>query len=406
MAGDDYVYEFQAIRWFHDYAIVPGLANVHGRFGFNNAHHLYAAMFSVGPWEGAVTSWSTDCSSTSCSRSPGPVFADLLTGRLSERAAFPAVFSSRPCIARHLPGAELMSRLFRRLLKADVASGALLAGAACLWVELSDRTTSEKQANRAGDRRRAVSCHGVRDQGQFRSFVAVMLAAVFLWMAGRSWAASGAPGRRRRHRARGRDDDPRDHAQRISPLSVDRDGGGCRLARPRRASGHRADLDHHSCSVAECLRNDGPAGELTGRTGGARHSLRIGAASRCRPRSSLGLAPVVFFKRRRDILKVTLSGWLMLWTATAVALAVWLFYAPSGRFASACLLDRRGGGRGQHGFPRAAGRHRGVAAGGAGCCVDAGGDEPPVSAIGSDWFRLGDHAGGDMVCRADRDVEA
>jgi hypothetical protein len=51
---DDYEYEFQAIRWYHEYPIVPGLANVHGRLGFNNSHHLFAAMLSIGPLRGAV----------------------------------------------------------------------------------------------------------------------------------------------------------------------------------------------------------------------------------------------------------------------------------------------------------------------------------------------------------------
>lgn len=51
---DDYAYEFQAIRWFHEYPLVPGLANLHGRIGFNNSHHLFAAMLSVGPLRGAV----------------------------------------------------------------------------------------------------------------------------------------------------------------------------------------------------------------------------------------------------------------------------------------------------------------------------------------------------------------
>ncbi len=51
---DDYLYEFQATRWYHDYRIVPGLANLHGRIGFNNSHHLFAAMLSVGLWKGEV----------------------------------------------------------------------------------------------------------------------------------------------------------------------------------------------------------------------------------------------------------------------------------------------------------------------------------------------------------------
>jgi hypothetical protein len=51
---DDYNYEFQAVRWFVDYPLVPGLANLHGRIGFNNSHHLFAALLSAGAWRGQV----------------------------------------------------------------------------------------------------------------------------------------------------------------------------------------------------------------------------------------------------------------------------------------------------------------------------------------------------------------
>ena len=52
---DDYFYELRAVRWYHDYPIVPGLANLFGPFGFNNSHHLFAAMLSAGLWRGAVS---------------------------------------------------------------------------------------------------------------------------------------------------------------------------------------------------------------------------------------------------------------------------------------------------------------------------------------------------------------
>lgn len=51
---DDYNYEFQAVRWFCDYPLVPGLANLHGRIGFNNSHHLLAALLNVGLWHGRM----------------------------------------------------------------------------------------------------------------------------------------------------------------------------------------------------------------------------------------------------------------------------------------------------------------------------------------------------------------
>jgi hypothetical protein len=51
---DDYLYELQTVRWLHDYRIVPGLANLDGLIGFNDSHHLFAAMLSAGFWSGAV----------------------------------------------------------------------------------------------------------------------------------------------------------------------------------------------------------------------------------------------------------------------------------------------------------------------------------------------------------------
>lgn len=47
---DTGLYLLGAMTWFGDEALVPGLANLHGRFGFNNAHLLFAALFDVGPW--------------------------------------------------------------------------------------------------------------------------------------------------------------------------------------------------------------------------------------------------------------------------------------------------------------------------------------------------------------------
>ncbi len=51
---DDYNYEFQAVRWFFEHPLIPGLANLHGRLGFNNSHHLLAALMSAGHWAGHV----------------------------------------------------------------------------------------------------------------------------------------------------------------------------------------------------------------------------------------------------------------------------------------------------------------------------------------------------------------
>ena len=42
-AHDTGTYHLAAIRWMNAYPIVPGLGNLHGRLGFNNAHLLYGA---------------------------------------------------------------------------------------------------------------------------------------------------------------------------------------------------------------------------------------------------------------------------------------------------------------------------------------------------------------------------
>jgi hypothetical protein len=45
-------YHIPAVRWAVTYPIVPGLANLHDRLGFNNSGLLYAAMTGIGPWFG------------------------------------------------------------------------------------------------------------------------------------------------------------------------------------------------------------------------------------------------------------------------------------------------------------------------------------------------------------------
>lgn len=51
---DDIGYEWPSVHWIGKYSIVPGLANLNQRFGFNNAHHLLAASMNFGPLEGRV----------------------------------------------------------------------------------------------------------------------------------------------------------------------------------------------------------------------------------------------------------------------------------------------------------------------------------------------------------------
>jgi hypothetical protein len=44
------IYHLGSIRWAQQFPIVPGLANLHGRFGFNSYQLLVLAMLDLGPW--------------------------------------------------------------------------------------------------------------------------------------------------------------------------------------------------------------------------------------------------------------------------------------------------------------------------------------------------------------------
>jgi len=47
---DTGLYLLGGVNWAAEHRAVPGLGNLHGRFAFNNAHLLYAALFRFGPW--------------------------------------------------------------------------------------------------------------------------------------------------------------------------------------------------------------------------------------------------------------------------------------------------------------------------------------------------------------------
>ena len=44
------LYHLASMRWMTSYPIVPGLANLHDRFGFNSSYFLFQAMLDVGFW--------------------------------------------------------------------------------------------------------------------------------------------------------------------------------------------------------------------------------------------------------------------------------------------------------------------------------------------------------------------
>lgn len=47
---DDGLYHLASIRWLNEYAIVPGLGNLHGRLAFNYAYYPFAASLNLYPW--------------------------------------------------------------------------------------------------------------------------------------------------------------------------------------------------------------------------------------------------------------------------------------------------------------------------------------------------------------------
>lgn len=47
---DSGLYHVQSIKWINEYKVVPGLGNIHGRFGFNPSIFLLTALTSWGDW--------------------------------------------------------------------------------------------------------------------------------------------------------------------------------------------------------------------------------------------------------------------------------------------------------------------------------------------------------------------
>jgi hypothetical protein len=134
---DDYNYEFQAIRWFHDYPIVPGLANLHGRIGFNNSHHLFAAMLSSGPWSGSVNHVFNGFFVVLTFVLLSAALRDLALGQYRPRTLLAALLIA-PCAGLVLFGifGPMISTL-----KADVFQCAASAVLAVLFLEFADQST-------------------------------------------------------------------------------------------------------------------------------------------------------------------------------------------------------------------------------------------------------------------------
>jgi hypothetical protein len=138
---DDYNYEFQAIRWYHDYRIVPGLANLHGRIGFNNSHHLFAAMLSYGPWSGTVNHVFNGLFVVLAFILLAAAVRDLALGRMSSSAMLGGLLVS-PCVGLVLFGifGPMISTL-----KADVFMCAATAALAVLFTEFAETREGEER---------------------------------------------------------------------------------------------------------------------------------------------------------------------------------------------------------------------------------------------------------------------
>ena len=142
---DDYNYEFQAIRWVHDHPIVPGLANLHARLALNNAHHLFGALISVGPWVGAVNHVFNGLFVVLALLflGDGLVRTARASGPLSAQAFFRALLVA-PCAGLVLFGiyGPMLSTL-----KADVFVSVSCAVAACLFVEFAAMRSEDADAD-------------------------------------------------------------------------------------------------------------------------------------------------------------------------------------------------------------------------------------------------------------------
>jgi hypothetical protein len=49
---DTFIYHFNGVKWAKEYPAVPGLANLHGRLGFNSSFFLFAAFTDIWIYEG------------------------------------------------------------------------------------------------------------------------------------------------------------------------------------------------------------------------------------------------------------------------------------------------------------------------------------------------------------------
>jgi hypothetical protein len=104
---DSGLYHHSVVRWNETHAIVPGLANLNLRFGFNNASHLLVAALDQGPWDGRANHLGNGLLLAAASASTALGAARLLRGRGAASDA--ALVALAPALALVAIGKEASS---------------------------------------------------------------------------------------------------------------------------------------------------------------------------------------------------------------------------------------------------------------------------------------------------------
>lgn len=180
---DDYNYEFQSIRWFHDYRIVPGLANLHGRIGFNDSHHLLGALLSSTPWAGAVNHIFNGFFVVLAFVLLASAVRNLFLGR-KFAWVFPATLLISPTIGLVLFGifGPMISTL-----KADVFMCATIAVLAVLFIEFAHIPASDSRWLALGNTLVPLAVVLVSVKLTAVAFCGVIAVAVFLRLGMAGW---------------------------------------------------------------------------------------------------------------------------------------------------------------------------------------------------------------------------
>jgi hypothetical protein len=179
--GDTGLYHLQAVRWARTFAAVPGLANLHGRLGFNSAYFLHVAALDVGPWSGRALHVANGAlilmASSRC------LLGCARTLRRPEHAGMRSLFDALMSfpVARHVWG-------LGTLTSASPDPTVFLIGAALLsWlVGLAEETDADRVGRGYVPAVVVVAATGVACKLSFLG-LGVAAAGVAAWAGVRSW---------------------------------------------------------------------------------------------------------------------------------------------------------------------------------------------------------------------------